>query len=142
MVVVLLGFLGFVVGYASTWLGGHQYYVASTLFLPRHSQPWPSELVAMTAGRHPGSVIHVDGARNRVSVIATGSILGADKAVREGVQALVFANYGKFKFLAFDHWVDQKGLAWGDPVRRGTLGLLAGLSAAVGFLVPPRSRLI
>jgi hypothetical protein len=39
-------------------------------------------------------------------------------------------------------WIEKKGLAWGDPVPRGLVGLLAGFSVALGFLVPPRSRVV
>jgi hypothetical protein len=133
----LLAVLGFVVGYASTWLGGERYYVGSALWLPRHSQHSPSELVAMTAGRHPGAEVRAVGG-NKVSVVATGSLEGAEEAVRAGYRAVLGANDGKFQFLPFDHVVEPVGHAWGSPVRNGGLGLLAGISVALGFLVPSR----
>jgi hypothetical protein len=31
-------------------------------------------------------------------------------------------------------------LTWGNPMHRGLLGMLAGISVALGLLVPPKSR--
>ncbi len=36
-IIALLGILGLVVGYTSTWLGGHRYYIGTTLWLSRDS---------------------------------------------------------------------------------------------------------
>ncbi len=135
--VLCLAVLGLVAGYASTWLGGHTYYIGSALWLPRHSQHSPSQLVAMTAGHHPGAEVRAVG--NKISVEATGSLEGAEAAVAAGYRAVLVANDGKFQFLPYDHFVDQQGLAWGDPVHRGLVGLLAGISVALGFLVPARA---
>jgi hypothetical protein len=135
--VLLLGILGFVVGYASTWLGGHRYYIGTTLWLPRHSPHSAADLVAMTWGRHPGAQVRADG--QEVNIEATGTILGADHAMRVAYKEVVAANDGKFRFLPYyAHFADQLGLVWGNPMHRGLLGLAAGLSAALGFLVPPR----
>ena len=138
-IVVLLGILGLVVGYASTWLGGHYYYVGTKLWLARDTPYTSHELMAMTRGHHPGAVVWADG--SAVDIMATGSIDGAEHAVREAFEKVVVANDRKFQFLPYDaHFADQMGLTWGNPVHRGLIGLLAGISVALGFLVPPRSR--
>ncbi len=137
-IVLCLAVLGLVAGYASTWLGGHSYYIGSGLWLPRHSQHSPSQLVAMTAGRHPGAEVRAVGG-NKISVVATGSLEAAEAAVAAGYRAVLVANGGEFQFLPYDYVVDQQGLVWGDPVHRGLVGLLAGISVALGFLVPTRA---
>ncbi len=141
-IIALLGTLGLVVGYASTWLGGHRYYIGTTLWLPRHSAHSPAELVAMTSGHHPGAQVRAAGG-NKISIEATGTILAADEAMRVAYKEVVAANDRKFQFLPYyAHFADQLELTWGDPVHRGLVGLLAGLSVALGFLVPPRSRVV
>jgi hypothetical protein len=139
-IIVLLGILGLSVGYVSTWLGGHRYYIGTVLWLPRHSAHSPAELVAMTSGRHPGAQVRASGG-NLISIEATGAILGADHAMRVAYKEVVAANDRKFQFLPYyAHFADQLELTWGDPVHRGLLGLAAGISVALGFVVPPRPR--
>lgn len=139
-IIVLLGTLGFSVGYVSTWLGGHRYYIGTVLWLPRHSAHSPAELVAMTSGRHPGAQVRASGG-NMISIEATGTILSADHAMRVAYKEVVAANDSKFQFLPYyAHFADQSELTWGNPMHRGLVGLLAGISVALGFLVPPRSR--
>src|SRR5262245_40545837 len=122
-IVGVLAVTGFVAGYASTWLGGHQYYVSSALWLPRHHSPdSPKELVAMTAGHHPGSEVHSDGG-NKINVYATGSIQRAESAVEVGYRAVLYANHLKFRFLPYNHVVDQMDLTWGNPSHRGWIGM-------------------
>jgi len=141
-IIALLGTLGFAVGYASTWLGGHSYYIGTVLWLPRHSAHSPAEIVAMTSGRHPGAQVRASGG-NKISIEATGTILGADHAMRVAYKEVVAANDGKFQFLpGYAQFADQLRLVWGDPVHRGLDGLLAGISVALGFLFPPRSRVV
>jgi hypothetical protein len=140
-IMALLGTLGLAVGYASTWLGGHRYYIGTTLWLPRNSPHSAKDLVVMTSGHHPGAQVRADG--QEVNIEATGTILGADHAMRVAYKEVVAANDRKFRFLPYyAHFADQLELTWGDPVHRGLVGLLAGISAALGFLVPPRSRLV
>ncbi len=109
-IVVLLGILGLVVGYASTWLGGHYYYVGTKLWLARDTPYTSHELMAMTRGHHPGAVVWADG--SAVDIMATGSIDGAEHAVREAFEKVVVANDRKFQFLPYDaHFADR----WGSP---------------------------
>jgi len=139
-IIVLLGILGLSVGYVSTWLGGHRYYIGTVLWLPRHSAHSPAELVAMTSGHHPGADVRASGG-NMISIEATGTILGADHAMRVAYKEVVAANDRKFQFLPYyAHFADQLELVWGDPVHRGLAGLAAGISLALGFVVPPRPR--
>ena len=141
-IIALLGTLGLAVGYTSTWLGGHRYSIGTVLWLPRHSAHSPAELVAMTSGRHPGAQVRASGG-NMISIEATGTILGADEAMRVAYKEVVAANDRKFQFLPYyAHFADQLQLTWGDPVHRGLVGLLAGISVALGFLVPPRPRVV
>jgi hypothetical protein len=141
-IIPLLGILGFSLAYTSTWLGGHRYYIGTVLWLPRHSAHSPNELVAMTAGRHPGAQVRASGA-NMISIEATGSVLAADHAMRVAYKEVVAANDRKFQFLPYyAHFADQLQLTWGDPVHRGLVGLAAGISVALGFLVPPRRRAV
>jgi hypothetical protein len=141
-IIALLGILGFGAGYASTWLGGHRYYMGTLLWLPRHSAHKPAQIVAMTSGRHPGAQVRASGA-NKISIEASGTVLAVDNAMRVAYKEVVAANDGKFQFLSYyPHFADQWGLAWGHPVRRGLIGLLAGISVALGFLFPARSRVV
>jgi len=140
-VIALLGILGLSVGYTSTWLGGHRYYIGTTLWLARHGPHSAKELVAMTSGHHPGAQVRADG--HNVDIEATGTILGADHTMSVAYKEVVAANDRKFQFLPYyAHFADQLELTWGDPVHRGLVGLLAGISVALGFLVPPRSRVV
>jgi hypothetical protein len=130
------------VGYTSTWLGGHRYYIGTTLWLPRHSPHSAKDLVAMTSGRHPGAQVRAAGG-NKISIAATGTIRGADEAMRVAYKEVIAANDRKFQFLPYyAHFADQLELTWGNPMHRGLVGLLAGISVALGVLVPPRSRVL
>ena len=140
-VIALLGILGLAVGYTSTWLGGHHYTIGTVLWLPRHSAHSPDELVAMTSGRHPGAQVRASGG-NMISITASGTVLAADEAMRVAYKEVVAANDRKFQFLPYyAHFAEQLELTWGNPMHRGLVGLLAGISVGLGFLVPPRSRI-
>jgi hypothetical protein len=100
----------------------------------------------MTRDDHPGVRVvayggHCQGCqwlKRHIGFSATGSVSSRERAVRLAVREVIAAN-------------DGKGTTW-DPLvervpRRGhglsgyaLTGLLAGLGAAVGFLVPPKSR--
>jgi hypothetical protein len=93
-------------------------------------------LAAMTQSQHPGVQITV--ARNLPSVYisATGSIPGADRAVRSAARDLIAPSTSagpstsrgcppRLPWAMRSLWLDR---------------LLAGLGAALGFLVPPRAR--
>src|SRR6266851_415546 len=113
-IIALLEILGLVVGYTSTWLGGHRYYIGTTLWLSRDSPHSAKELVAMTSGRHPGAQVRADG--HNVDIAATGTILGADHAMRVAYDAVVAANDRKFQFLPYyAHFAAQLELTWGNP---------------------------
>ena len=67
---------------------------------------------------------------------ATGSLGDADRAVNLANKAVVAANEGKVK-------ARELGSAARVPAARYALiGLLVGIGAALGFLVPPRSRVM
>ena len=99
-IIALLGILGFGAGYASTWLGGHRYYMGTLLWLPRHSAHKPAQIVAMTSGRHPGAQVRASGA-NKISIEASGTVLAVDNAMRVAYKEVVAANDGKFQFLSY-----------------------------------------
>ena len=67
---------------------------------------------------------------------ASGSLGDAGRALNLANRAVIEANDGKVKM-----WLDD--LTTRRPtVRYGLFGLLAGLGAALGFLVPPKWRVI
>ena len=67
---------------------------------------------------------------------ASGSLGDAGRALNLANRAVIAANEGKVKARVY-------GTAARRPtVRYGLLGLLAGLGAALGFLVPPKWRVI
>jgi hypothetical protein len=138
--VVLIGILGLVVGIAVTYSGGYRYKVIGTLVLPDRNSPHSAaELVAMTWGHHPGAHLTPLARRNSVRMIATGTFDGAEHAIFRAYTELVASNDHKFK-----SFFPSYGGAWREGLLRrnyGFLGLLAGLSVGLGFLVPPKPRL-
>ena len=138
MVVVLLGFLGLVVGVMATSRGGPEYNASGELVLPAHSQQSATDLVAMVKGQHPGVRVIPAGSRI-IYVSANGSLQGSANAVQAAVRELVSRAHGKV--------VDFVGRAGhrlirttlGNPVHYGAVGLLTGMSAALGFLALRRS---
>jgi hypothetical protein len=89
--------------------------------------------VAITQGRHPG--VRVFAGCERCIYVSAPS--DAQEAFSLAYREVVAANNGKgtpmISFLATPLPT--------PTTRYGLFGLLAGLSAALGFLVPPRSRL-
>lgn len=132
-VVMLIGFLGLVVGGVFDVIFPSNYEVADALILPVHSPHSASDLVRMTRDDHPGVSV---GAHGRViDFSATGSLGEAGRAVTLANRAVIEANDGKVK--AWFH-----GLTGRRPTVKYTLlGFLAGLGAALGFLVPPKWRI-
>jgi ABC-type molybdate transport system substrate-binding protein len=139
MVVVLLGFLGLVVGSSVTSLGGPSYSASGWMRLPAHSRESAADLVAMVRGQHPGVRVSAAGGRS-IYVSANGSLTGSWNAVAATVQELIGHADGKVSYLGSGgHALIRTSL--GNPVHYGAVGLLAGLGAGLGFLLPPRSRL-
>lgn len=132
MVIVLLGFLGLTAGAAFGVLFP-RYEVDDALVLPAHSPHSASDLVIMTRDDHPGVLVTAHG--RAISFSATGSLGDADRAVTLANRAVIAANEGKVKARVY-------GSAGRQPLGRYALiGLLAGLGAALGFLVPPKWRM-
>ena len=139
MVVVLLGFLGLVVGSRVTSLGGPSYNASGQMSLPAHSRESAADLVAMVKGLHPGVRVIAAGDRT-IYVSANGSLAGSANAVGAAVRELIGHADGRVSFLGTGgHALIRTAL--GNPVHYGVVGLLAGLGVALGFLVPPRSRM-
>jgi hypothetical protein len=133
MAIVLLTFLGLIAGFVFGLLFP-SYEVGDALLLPAHSPHSAWDLVRMTRDVHPGVRVVAYGARH-VSFSATGSLARADRAVNLANKEVIAANDGKVKSMFY-------GLAAPfSPVGDGLKGFLAGLGAALGFLLPPRSRL-
>src|SRR5262245_60111221 len=140
MVVVLLGCIGLTAGVAVTGMGGQRYVKTAEILLRPNSDA--SHIVAMTKSQHPGVRVfaHSNGRRPTITVSATGSPEGAFNAVSTATTQVIRQADGHFKSaLSSFETIQQRPL--GNPVHYGMVGLLAGLSAALGFLVPPRSRL-
>jgi hypothetical protein len=131
----VLAFVGLVAGIAITGLGGLRVEIGSTLYLPAHDSPHTSsELVAMIRGHHPGAQVWAHG--RGITIEASGSFADAEHAMRLAYGELVANNDRKFKSY-YPDFADQVGFTWGNRFRNGLLGLLAGISVALGFLVPP-----
>jgi hypothetical protein len=139
MVVVLLGFVGMVVGVMVTPLGGPSYNASGEIWLSAHSWQSASDLVAMVKGQHPGVRVIPAGSRT-IYVSVNGSLNGSAKAYGAAVRELLGHAQGKVDAMGrVGHALIRTPL--GNRVHYGLVGLLAGLSAALGFLIPPRSRL-
>jgi hypothetical protein len=133
-----LALVGLVAGIAITGLGGLRVEIGSTLYLPAHNSPHTSsELVAMTRGHHPGAQVWAHG--RGITIHASGSFAGAEHAMRVAYGEIVASNDRKFKSY-YPDFADQVGFTWGNRFHNGLLGLLAGTGAALGLLVPSRSR--
>jgi hypothetical protein len=124
--------LGLVVGGVFDVLFPSNYEVADALMLPADSPHSASDLVTMTRDDHPGVLIVAHGGRFYFS--ATGSLGDAVTAVTLANRAVIAANDGKVKT-----WFHGRTVR-GPTVKYALLGLLAGLGAALGFLVPPKWR--
>ncbi len=137
MAIVLLGFLGLIAGYALT-IRFPSYEYDATLFLPAHSPHSAAALVSMTQNDHPG--VRVDARLGHIDFSATGSSLGgsdwaAIRAEGQAIRDVIAANNGKVEGV-------QGGAPAGRfyPLDYALDGLLAGVGTALGFLVPPKSR--
>src|SRR5262245_18658101 len=137
--VVLLGTLGLIVGFAVTYSGGYRYKVVSTLVLPTRNSPHSAaDLVALTRGHHPGAHVLALSRRNSIRIYATGTFERVEHAMERTYRELVASNDHKFQ-----SYFPSYGGAWQDGLARrnyGFLGMLAGISVALGLVVPPRSR--
>ncbi|MGN6681846.1 MAG: hypothetical protein ACTHKL_29130 [Streptosporangiaceae bacterium] len=137
MAIVLLGFVGLIAGYALT-IRFPSYELDATLILPAHGPHSAAALVSMTRDDHPG--VRVDACPGHIDFSATGSSLGgsdraAIRAESQAIREVIAANNGKVegvlpslagRFYPLDYALD---------------GLLAGVGIALGFCLPPRSRL-
>jgi hypothetical protein len=92
----------------------------------------------MVRGQHPGARVTAAGSRS-IYVSANGSLTGSANAVGAAVRELIGHADGRVSYMGTGgHALVRTSL--GNPVHYGAVGLLAGLGAALGFLVPPRSR--
>jgi len=129
---VLLVFLGPVIGLRVDMFFPSNVYVADELVLPAASPHSASELARMTRADHQD--VRVDAYKGSLSFSATGSPDDAYRAVNLANKAVIVANNGKIKARIF-------GTTPRVPSGRYALiGLLAGIGAAIGFLVPPKRR--
>ena len=139
MVVVLLGFVGVILGVMVTPFGGPSYNTSGEIWLPAHSRESAKDLVSMVKGQHPGVRVIPVGSRS-IYVSVNGSLDGSANAYDAAVRDLLGHVHGKVHSIGTGgHALIRTAL--GNPVHYGAVGLLAGLSAALGLLVPPRSRL-
>jgi hypothetical protein len=134
MVVVLLGFVGLVVGVMVTPLGGPSYNASGVIRLPAHSPQSSTDLVTMVRGQHPG--VRVIPAGNRsIYVSVNGSLNGSTNAYTAAIRDLLGHVHGTASTIGrAGHAL--VGTPLGNPVHYGAVGLLAGLSVGLGFLVP------
>jgi len=89
--------------------------------------------VTMTRDDHPGVFIVAHGGRF-IDFSATGSLGDAVRVVTLANRAVMAANDGTVKTWFHGRTVRR------PTVKYALLGLLAGLGAALGFLVPPKWR--
>lgn len=110
-----------------------RYDVGAGLMLPAHSPYSAAYLVRMTRGDNPG--VRIDAYRRSIGFSATGTLSGADRAVGAAIRQVIALNDGKYKRT-------EPGLAMRQQNEGvyGLFGFLAGLGTALGFLMPPRSR--
>ena len=95
--------------------------------------------MAATTGQHPGvRVLAYDD--HSIYISATGTIADAASAVDRATREVIAAYHGKIRTV-LSSAAHALGRPLGNPVHFGLLGLLAGLSAALGFFIPPASRL-
>src|SRR5262244_772850 len=94
MVVVLLGFVGLVVGVMVTPLGGPSYNASGEIWLPAHSRVSATDLVAMVKGQHPGVRVIPAGSRT-INVSVNGSLNGSANAYGAALRELLGHVHGK-----------------------------------------------
>ena len=138
MIVALLGLAGLALAVAVTALGGPRYNASDEMWLPAHSREPATDLVAMVQGQHPG--VRVIPAGNRVIYVsANGSLAGSANAVGAAVRELIGHADGNVSVMGrAGHALIRTTL--GNRVHYGAVGLLAGIGAAVGLLVPVHSK--
>jgi hypothetical protein len=146
--VVLLGLLGLTAGVAVGVLSSpaQAFYVETGLLLPAHSPHTASDLTRMTRDDHPGVRITAYGGRcqqcrwlkRHIDFSDTGSLRSTERAVHLAIREVIAANDGKGE--TWDPVVWRVPRSGHGLVGYGLTGLLAGLGAAIGFLVPPKSR--
>src|SRR5262245_60490275 len=135
-IVALLGLVGLVVGVRVTSLGGLRYEAFEQLTLPTHSHEAP-DLVAMTRGQHPGVRVLAAGGRV-VLVSASGNLMGSANAVGAATRELIGHAHSKVTTIGSAGHAMMRPL--GNPAHYGAVGLLAGLGAGIGLVVPFRRR--
>jgi hypothetical protein len=133
--VAVLALLGMVAGVAVTGLAGERYRRSVEIELPVGADA--SHVVAITSGRHPG--VRVYAMKNIVRADATGSLDSTAASTGEAVREVIAASHGTVKGVE-PGFPLSLGRPLGNRVQYGLVGLLAGLSAALGFLAPRRSR--
>lgn len=125
MVVVLLGFLGLVVGSKVTSLGGPSYNASGWMQLPAQSRESAAVLVAMVRGQYPGVRITATGGRS-IYVSANGSLMGSWNAVGAAVRELSEHAEGRVSYMGGGgHALIRTPL--GNPMHYGAVGLLDGI---------------
>ncbi len=138
MIVALLGLAGLALGVAATALGGPRYNASDEMWLPADSRVSATDLVAMVRDQHPGVRVIPAGSRV-IYVSANGSLAGSANAVGAAVRELMGHTDSNVSVMGrAGHALIRTTL--GNRVHYGAVGLLAGIGAAVGLLVPPRSR--
>jgi hypothetical protein len=111
------------------WLGGYRYYADERIVLSPDSDA--RHLVALMKGQHPGVRV-IARAPCLIVISATGGFHARWLVTKAG-REVVALNDGKAKRSVAGL---GRGLA-GNPAE---YGLLAGLGAGLGFVVPPRRR--
>ncbi len=144
-IVVLLGLVGLVAGgaFAVTDLGPRSYTATEEFTLPAHSHD-AIRLAAVARSQH------VEGVRVRVldghtlQVTGHGSLTGSVSAL----EAVVSQVRKAIKDMSLTHvWSIHGGVhalarrSQGNAVQTGGIGLLAGLGAGLGIVVPLRRRM-
>lgn len=132
----LLGLVGLVVGIAVTSPAGARYQRTAEVVLRPNSHP--SHVVAMTQGEHPGVRVFAHDGRF-ITVTATGGPERAFNGVSAAIIEISQQADGKV-ISVMSHLKTPQWRPPGNRVNYGLVGLLAGFSAALGFLVPPSSR--
>lgn len=131
---MLLGLAGLTAGVASGMLFPGE--IRETFVVPAHTLP-ASDLVRMERGQHPGVRVVAHG-RRVIDLSTSGSVRDADEAwCALDLDALYAFHDGPGPTCGVPVHPRDPRLPRGDF---GLFGLLAGMSAALGFLVPPESR--
>jgi hypothetical protein len=140
--VALLATLGLVVGAAMTVFGARSYIAGEEFVLPAHSKD-TVRLAAIARSMHGRGVRVKVLSGDTFQIIGHGSRHGAARAlnevatqVRKAINRLPGA---KLRGVPFGHALARQQ---GNALLTGAIGLLAGLGAGLGLVVPSRSRFI